>query len=104
MPFCLAYPRVDIDGGRVDNLEYLKKHNISRNQVSQELARIFSQMVYEHGFFHADPHAGNLLIRPKVEPSRSPFNFEVALLDHGQLSTRGAGVTQIFHRLILQPV
>jgi hypothetical protein len=42
-------------------------------------------MVYEHGFFHADPHAGNLLIRPTVQPSRSPFNFEIALLDHGAL-------------------
>jgi aarF domain-containing kinase len=34
-----------IEGARVDNLEYLQKHGIDRNQVSQELSRIFSQMV-----------------------------------------------------------
>lgn len=73
-----------IDGGRVDDLMYLKKHKIDRNQVSQELARIFSQMVYINGYFHADPHHGNLLIRPKASGSTSPFNFDVCLLDHGQ--------------------
>jgi predicted unusual protein kinase regulating ubiquinone biosynthesis (AarF/ABC1/UbiB family) len=30
-----------------------------------------------------DPHAGNLLIRPSLPYSRSPYNFEIALLDHG---------------------
>jgi aarF domain-containing kinase len=73
-----------IQGARVDNLEYLQQHGIDRNQVSQELSRIFSQMVYLNGFFHADPHHGNLLIRPRAPRSNSPYNFDVCLLDHGQ--------------------
>lgn len=73
-----------IDGGRVDDLAYLKRHQIDRNQVSKELSRIFSQMVYINGFFHADPHHGNILIRPKAHASTSPFNFDICLLDHGQ--------------------
>lgn len=83
----MATPRVlimeYIKGGRVDNLEYLAEHNIDRNVVSIELARIFSKMVHLDGFFHGDPHAGNLLIRPAPQGSRSPYNFEIALLDHG---------------------
>lgn len=42
-----------IQGGRVDDLEYLAEHNIDRNKVSLELSRIFSQMVYLNGWFHA---------------------------------------------------
>ncbi|KAI9449412.1 ABC1-domain-containing protein [Lactarius psammicola] len=72
-----------IDGARVDDLEYLAAHNIDRNKVSLELSRIFSQMVYLDGWFHADPHPGNLLIRPRPAASRSPYNFEIVLLDHG---------------------
>lgn len=73
-----------IDGRRPDNLAYLAEHGIDRNSVSQELSRIFAQMLYIHGFFHADPHGGNVLIRPKPKKgSRSPHNFEVVLLDHG---------------------
>ena len=30
-----------------------------------------------------DGHLGNLLIRPAPQMSRSPYNFEIALLDHG---------------------
>ncbi|ODN79431.1 hypothetical protein L202_03415 [Cryptococcus amylolentus CBS 6039] len=73
-----------IEGARVDDLVYLKKHHIDRNQVAQELSRIFSQMVYLNGHFHADPHHGNLLVRPKAPGSTSPFNFDICLLDHGQ--------------------
>ncbi|KAN0111476.1 ABC1 domain containing protein [Russula decolorans] len=72
-----------IEGARVDDLEYLAAHKIDRNKVSLELSRIFSQMVYIDGWFHADPHPGNLLIRPRPALSRSPYNFEIVLLDHG---------------------
>ncbi|CAH7685715.1 atypical/ABC1/ABC1-B protein kinase [Phakopsora pachyrhizi] len=72
-----------ITGGRFDDLEYLAEHKIDRNRASQELARIFSQMIYLNGYFHADPHAGNLLIRPAPTSSKSPHNFEIVLLDHG---------------------
>lgn len=72
-----------IDGRRPDDLAYLAEHKIDRNIASQELSRIFAQMLYLHGFFHADPHGGNVLIRPAQKSSRSPHNFEVVLLDHG---------------------
>lgn len=72
-----------IDGRRPDDLQYLADHHIDRNLVSQELSRTFAQMLYIHGFFHADPHGGNVLIRPAPKGSRSPHNFEVVLLDHG---------------------
>ncbi|PKI84374.1 hypothetical protein MVES1_001612 [Malassezia vespertilionis] len=72
-----------IEGARPDNLQYLAEHKIDRNRVSQELSKIFSQMLYLHGFFHADPHGGNVLIRPRQSQSRSRENFEIVLLDHG---------------------
>ncbi|KIM91824.1 hypothetical protein PILCRDRAFT_809790 [Piloderma croceum F 1598] len=72
-----------IQGGRVDDLAYLAEHNIDRNKVALELSRIFNQMVFVNGWFHADPHPGNLLIRPAPQMSRSPYNFEIVLLDHG---------------------
>ncbi|THV05018.1 atypical/ABC1/ABC1-B protein kinase [Dendrothele bispora CBS 962.96] len=83
-----AYKRVlvmeFIEGARPDNLEYLAEHNIDRNRISLELAEIFGQMIHLNGFFHADPHPGNLLIRPSPPSSTSPRNFEIVLLDHGQ--------------------
>jgi aarF domain-containing kinase len=42
-----------IQGGRVDDLNYLADWNIDRNNVAIELSRIFSQMVFVNGWFHA---------------------------------------------------
>ena len=42
-----------IQGGRVDDLAYLASNNIDRNKVALELSRIFSQMVFVNGWFHA---------------------------------------------------
>ncbi|KAF9920371.1 hypothetical protein FBU30_009822 [Linnemannia zychae] len=70
-------------GSRIDNLQYLKDHNIKVSEVSNEMARTFSQMIYKDGFVHCDPHPGNLMIRPTPPGSPSPRNFEIILLDHG---------------------
>jgi aarF domain-containing kinase len=67
-----------IQGARVDDLKYLKEHGIDRNQVSQQLSRIFSQMVYINGFFHADPH--HVRRYNDLLPSHAPL-LKLALID-----------------------
>lgn len=46
-----------IKGGRVDDLKYLADANIDRNKVALELSRIFNQMVFINGWFHAVGHS-----------------------------------------------
>ncbi|KAF9169074.1 hypothetical protein BGX20_010829 [Mortierella sp. AD010] len=72
-----------MNGSRIDNVQYLKDNNIKVADVSKEMARTFSQMIYNDGFLHCDPHPGNVMIRPKPAGSPSHCNFEIILLDHG---------------------
>lgn len=72
-----------INGSRVDDLEYMKKYNIDPKEVSTELTRVFSEMIFLHGFVHCDPHPGNVFIRPAKDPRHSKYNFDLVLLDHG---------------------
>ncbi|KAF9904252.1 hypothetical protein EC991_002910 [Linnemannia zychae] len=72
-----------MNGARIDNVEYLKKNNILVSEVSKEMARTFSQMIYKDGFLHCDPHPGNIMIRPTPAGSPSHRNFEIIVLDHG---------------------
>lgn len=37
-------------GERLDDINYLHTHNISPETVSSELAKIFSEMIFFHGF------------------------------------------------------
>ncbi|KAF9994296.1 hypothetical protein BGZ80_011532 [Entomortierella chlamydospora] len=72
-----------MNGSRIDDVQYLKDNNIKVADVSKEMARTFSQMIYNDGFLHCDPHPGNVMIRPKPAGSPSHCNFEIILLDHG---------------------
>ncbi|KAG0177105.1 hypothetical protein DFQ29_005241 [Apophysomyces sp. BC1021] len=76
-----------IEGARIDNLDYMKQHNIDPKQVSAEMTRVFSKMIFIDGFVHCDPHPGNVIIRPAKDPKRSKYNFDLVLLDHGLYRT-----------------
>ncbi|EXJ85306.1 Atypical/ABC1/ABC1-B protein kinase [Capronia epimyces CBS 606.96] len=72
-----------VTGARVDNWTYLDKHNISRDEVSAALARIFNVMIFQNDApLHCDPHGGNLAIQHNPK-RRYPYNFDVILYDHG---------------------
>ena len=72
-----------VTGARVDNLAYLKRHNISQDEVSATLARIFNVMIFARNApLHCDPHGGNIAIRHNPN-RRYPYNFDVVLYDHG---------------------
>ncbi|XP_077421357.1 aarF domain-containing protein kinase 1 isoform X2 [Vanacampus margaritifer] len=67
------------DGGQVNDREYMKEHGINVNEISENLGKMYSEMIFIHGFVHCDPHPGNVLVR-KCQKSKKA---EIILLDHG---------------------
>ncbi|PIC67388.1 ABC transporter [Sporosarcina sp. P21c] len=53
-----------IEGSKITDLAFLEQHHIDRKDLSTRLFRLFLEQVLEGGQFHADPHGGNILIRP----------------------------------------
>jgi predicted unusual protein kinase regulating ubiquinone biosynthesis (AarF/ABC1/UbiB family) len=53
-----------IHGTKVTELESLKAQKISTEKVNRLLIRTYLKQLLEDGFFHADPHPGNLLVMP----------------------------------------
>ena len=51
-----------IRGTKVTDLEGLKARRISAVKVNRLLVRTYLKQLLEDGFFHADPHPGNLLV------------------------------------------
>jgi predicted unusual protein kinase regulating ubiquinone biosynthesis (AarF/ABC1/UbiB family) len=52
-----------VEGTRITDEDYLDRHTINRVELSQRLFRIFISQWLEAGTFHADPHAGNVLVK-----------------------------------------
>ncbi|BAT14415.1 Os11g0549686, partial [Oryza sativa Japonica Group] len=70
MEFCSGY--------KVDNLDSLRKADISPTKVAETLIELFGEMIFVHGFVHGDPHPGNILVSPQGQGK-----FSLVLLDHG---------------------
>lgn len=51
-----------IHGTKVTDLEAQRKMNISPSKVNRLLIKTYLKQLLEDGFFHADPHPGNLLV------------------------------------------
>ena len=51
-------------GIKVDDLEGLDHARVDRRELATKATGVAVSMVFEHGYFHADPHPGNLFIEP----------------------------------------
>ncbi|HEY0460168.1 MAG TPA: AarF/ABC1/UbiB kinase family protein [Pyrinomonadaceae bacterium] len=53
-----------IHGTKVTALDELKARQVSPEKVNRLLIKTYLKQLLEDGFFHADPHPGNLLVMP----------------------------------------
>jgi predicted unusual protein kinase regulating ubiquinone biosynthesis (AarF/ABC1/UbiB family) len=64
------------EGIRVTEVEEIRRRQIDGEKIVQNLIEFYGDQLLIHGFFHADPHPGNLLIRPDAR---------IVLLDYGMV-------------------
>ena len=65
----------DIGGIQIDDYPHLEQEGYSREEIAMRLGLNFLDQIIENGFFHADPHSGNL----KVDDGR------IAWIDFGMM-------------------
>ena len=53
-----------INGVKINDLAAIESSGLDRKLIARRGADAFLKMVLEHGFFHGDPHPGNVLILP----------------------------------------
>lgn len=52
------------EGVKISNLAQLDEWKIDRRNLATRLLRAYCQMLFRDGFYHADPHPGNILVKP----------------------------------------
>jgi predicted unusual protein kinase regulating ubiquinone biosynthesis (AarF/ABC1/UbiB family) len=52
-----------IDGIKITDVEGLRAAGLDTDRVAQRLAEAYCEQILGHGFFHADPHPGNILVQ-----------------------------------------
>ena len=65
-------------GLKIDDTAALDAAGIDRPELAERSSRILLKMIFEDGFFHADPHPGNFFIEP---------GGVIGLIDFGMVGT-----------------
>jgi predicted unusual protein kinase regulating ubiquinone biosynthesis (AarF/ABC1/UbiB family) len=52
------------EGVRCTDLAGLARLGVDPKDVARRLSTLFAEMILTHGFFHGDPHPGNILVQP----------------------------------------
>jgi ubiquinone biosynthesis protein len=96
-------PVEDLSSGRVLTMEYVRGSKITSlsplarmevdgEALAEELFRAYLKQILVDGFFHADPHPGNVFLTPERR---------ICLLDLGMVGTLGPQLQQDLLRLLL---
>jgi ubiquinone biosynthesis protein len=67
-----------IEGLRPDDIHGLRAAGFNTQVIAENGTHIILKMILTHGFFHADPHPGNIFIRG---------DNQIVLLDHGMAAS-----------------
>lgn len=103
-----------LDGIKVSDVPALQAAGVRPPVVAQQLIEAYCEQILWHGFFHADPHPGNLLVQPPRDGRRPalvlldfglakalPPAFREALIDltRAILAENEAAISEGFRRL-----
>lgn len=98
-----------IEGIKITDVAALERAGIDKRAVAQKLMEVFCEQVLRDGFFHADPHPGNLMVQPgprlvlldfglaKDFPPR--FRDGIVRLTFSILTVDNAGIAAAFEQL-----
>ena len=76
----------DVTSIKITDYDAITAAGISRAAVAERLLATYLKQIFEDGFFHADPHPGNLFVLPLGEKDADGFTkFRLTFIDFGMV-------------------
>jgi predicted unusual protein kinase regulating ubiquinone biosynthesis (AarF/ABC1/UbiB family) len=98
----------DVEAIKITDVAGMKEANISPQEVAEALLDAYFRQVFRENFFHADPHPGNLFVRPRTDlpwqPEQGPRPFWLIFVDFGMVGRVPNLVGQNLRRVIISVV
>ena len=81
-----------IYGIKISDVAALERADLDRRSIADHATRVLLSMILEYGFFHADPHPGNIFVESEGR---------IALIDFGMVGEVDSAMQAILLRLLL---
>lgn len=72
----------DVTAIKINDREALRAAGIDPSEVAAEFAAVMFDQLFSHGYFHADPHPGNIFVTPVVGGDR---DWKLTFIDFGMM-------------------
>lgn len=78
----------DVRGIKITDYDQISAAGIDKSEVASRLINTYFKQIFEDGFFHADPHPGNLFVKPienPAEPDADHTPWILTFIDFGMV-------------------
>jgi len=77
----------DVFAIKITNYDEITAAGIDRAEVAEVLSITYLKQIFEDGFFHADPHPGNLFVTPIPASDGIEASWQLTFVDFGMVGT-----------------
>jgi predicted unusual protein kinase regulating ubiquinone biosynthesis (AarF/ABC1/UbiB family) len=77
---------------KITEYDAITAAGIDRSEVAKVLFDIYLKQIFEDGFFHADPHPGNLFITPRPATEENKAGWQLTFVDFGMVGSVPEGL------------
>ncbi|MBX7206333.1 MAG: AarF/ABC1/UbiB kinase family protein [Bacteroidia bacterium] len=81
-----------VSGTKINQVQKLRDSGVNLHELAKKGLFLYFEQIFKHGFFHADPHPGNVLIMP---------DGKICLIDFGMMGTLNRQDKDAFKDLIV---
>jgi predicted unusual protein kinase regulating ubiquinone biosynthesis (AarF/ABC1/UbiB family) len=78
----------DVRGIKITDYDQITAAGIDKSEVAARLINTYLKQIFEDGFFHADPHPGNLFVKPienQADPNAEHKEWILTFIDFGMV-------------------
>ena len=92
----------DVTDIKITDTDGLRAAGINPHDVADEFARVMLNQVLMDGFFHADPHPGNVFVQPlPVADGQTAPNWRLTFIDFGMMGQVPAGLAKALRSTLI---
>lgn len=91
----------NVEGIKITDLAAMVAAGIDPKEVANRLLDTYLRQIFQEGFFHADPHPGNLFVLSRPEPDQSPTPFQLVFVDFGMVGQISPKMSQNLRKWLL---
>jgi predicted unusual protein kinase regulating ubiquinone biosynthesis (AarF/ABC1/UbiB family) len=75
----------DVYAIKITDYDQIREAGIPLDKVAERVFDIYLHQIFENGFFHADPHPGNLFVEPLSTGGDSSSSWQLTFVDFGMV-------------------